>query len=156
MRSLQFANGRKEGAVAKPARKAAEGRQAPVTQALEQLIANATLSFVHLNTGNTTVTVAVPSTDNVYLYNRRTLAITYLLSLGILLLTSILGMYCLITNGEPSSNDFSQILVATRNPQLDVVADSVEADGLSSKASGRIRLQFGEGRFELVSRKAVQ
>ncbi|KAF8171185.1 hypothetical protein K438DRAFT_1982175 [Mycena galopus ATCC 62051] len=127
-----------------------------VTQALEQLIANATLSFVHLNTGNTTVTAVVPLTDNVYLYNRKTLAVTYLSSFAILLLISILGMYCLITNGESSSNDFSQILVATRNPQLDVVAEAMEVDGLSSKASGRIRLQCEEGRFEMASRKIVQ
>ncbi|KAF7364222.1 hypothetical protein MSAN_01081800 [Mycena sanguinolenta] len=127
-----------------------------VTQALEQLIANATLSFVNLNTGNTTVTAAVPSTDNVYLYNRKTLATTYLSSFVTLLLISVLGMYCLIANGEPSSNDFSQILVATRNPQLDMVADAVEADGLSSEALGRIRLQCEEGRFEMASRKTVE
>ncbi|KAJ6482004.1 hypothetical protein C8R45DRAFT_1003721 [Mycena sanguinolenta] len=127
-----------------------------VTQALEQLVANATLSFVNLGTGNTTVTASVPSTDSVYQYNCKGLAGTYLSSFVILLFISILGMYCLIANGEPSSNDFSQILLATRNPQLDVVADAMETDGVSSKTSGRIRLQCEEGRFEVASRKTIE
>ncbi|KAJ7765484.1 hypothetical protein DFH07DRAFT_810749 [Mycena maculata] len=116
-----------------------------VTQALQQLVANATLSYVHLNTGSTAVTALVPSTENVYLYNRTTLALTYLVSFAILLVTSIIGIYCLVANREASTNDFSQLLVATRNPNLDAVAEIVEADpGLSGKAAGRTRLMFRE------------
>ncbi|KAJ7116004.1 hypothetical protein C8R44DRAFT_219505 [Mycena epipterygia] len=94
-----------------------------VSQALQDLIANATLSFIHPNTGSTTVSASVPSTDNVYLYNRTTLAATYLSSFVILLLTSIAGMYSLIANGEPSSNDFSHVLLATRNPRFTAFRD---------------------------------
>jgi hypothetical protein len=121
---------------------------------------------MHLNTGFTTVSASVPSTENVYHYNHTTLAATYLSFFVILLLISALGMYCLITNGEPSSNDFSHLLVATRNPKLDAVADTVEADpGLSGSAAGRTRLMFGEidvpqrgvkAAFGLVSEQNVE
>ncbi|KAJ7442307.1 hypothetical protein FB451DRAFT_113524 [Mycena latifolia] len=137
-----------------------------MSQALQDLVANATLSFIHLNTGTTTVTASIPSTENVYLYNRTTLAVTYILSFALLLIISVLGMYCLISNGEASSNDFSHLLVATRNPKLDPVADTVERDpGLSSESAARTRLMFGEvevpGRgtksaFGLVSEQNVE
>ncbi|KAJ7832927.1 hypothetical protein B0H13DRAFT_2111782 [Mycena leptocephala] len=123
-----------------------------ISQALQDLVANATTSFMHLNTGFTTVSASVPSTENVYHYNHTTLAATYLSFFVILLLISALGMYCLITNGEPSSNDFSHLLVATRNPNW-------------THAAGRTRLMFGEidvpqrgvkAAFGLVSEQNVE
>ncbi|KAJ6591544.1 hypothetical protein DFH09DRAFT_1417116 [Mycena vulgaris] len=132
----------------------------PFYLALEELVANATLSsifpfpsnnrltlvgFIQLGTSYTAVTASVPSTDNAYLYNRTTLAVTYLLSFVFLLLTGIIGMHCLSANGEVSSNDFSHVLVATRNPKLDPVADILEVDpGPSSQSAACARLVFGE------------
>ncbi|KAJ7155378.1 hypothetical protein C8R43DRAFT_427693 [Mycena crocata] len=119
-----------------------------------------------LNTGSAIVSASVPSTDDVYLYNRLTLGITYGLAFVLLLFASAMGMYCLIANGEPSSNDFSQLLVATRNPKLDPMAEPIEADpGLSGTSAARTRLMFGEvdvpGRgvkaaFGLVSEQHVE
>ncbi|KAJ7142616.1 hypothetical protein C8R44DRAFT_865937 [Mycena epipterygia] len=121
-----------------------------ISQALQDFVVNATLGFI--NTGSTTVDASAPSTDIVYAFRCRTLAVTYLLSFSILVMISGLGMLCLISNGEPSSNIFSQILVATRNPRLDPVAKAVKSDGPSS---GRTRLTFGrvamsDGEFEAV------
>ncbi|KAJ7122297.1 hypothetical protein C8R44DRAFT_981472 [Mycena epipterygia] len=137
-----------------------------VSEALQNLVANVTLGFVQMGTGNTTVRAVVPSTDTVYQYNRTTLLVTYAVSFISLLLISAAGMFCLVSNGEPSSNDFSQLLAATRNPKLDPVADRVDEDpGLSEKSSGQIRLMFGEvdvpGRgvktaFGLVSEQKVE
>ncbi|KAJ6507574.1 hypothetical protein DFH09DRAFT_1374954 [Mycena vulgaris] len=111
-----------------------------MSQALQDLVANATLGFIHLNMGFTTVTASGPSSDIVYFFKRSTLAITYLLSFSILVLISVAGMYCLIANGEPSSNNFSELLVATRNPKLDPIAKTLKAD---PKVSGQTRLMFG-------------
>ncbi|KAJ7679444.1 hypothetical protein DFH06DRAFT_1121136 [Mycena polygramma] len=104
-------------------------------------ITNMSQGFVHTGTGFTTVNALVPSTDNIYFYNRRTLGATYLTAFVCLLAVSALGMTCLVSNGEPSSNSFSQLLIATRNCGLDPVADAVETD---EKAAASIRLMFGE------------
>ncbi|KAF7333322.1 hypothetical protein MVEN_02347200 [Mycena venus] len=113
---------------------------ANVSQALQDLVANATVGFIHLNTGFVTVLASVPSSDIVYIFKNRTLAITYLLSLSILVLIGVAGMFALISNGEPSSNGFSELLLATRNPKLDAVAKTVKAD---PQLSDRLRLMFG-------------
>ncbi|KAJ7702773.1 hypothetical protein B0H17DRAFT_1042976 [Mycena rosella] len=137
-----------------------------MSQALEDMVANITLSFVHLGTGFTTVDVVVPSTDTVYEYNRTTLGATYLVAFACLLAVSALGMFCLMANGEPSSNSFSQLLLATQNARLYPVADKIEADpALSEKSTDSIRLMYGEvdvpGRgvkaaFGLVSDQKVE
>ncbi|KAJ7187903.1 hypothetical protein C8R46DRAFT_1241307 [Mycena filopes] len=62
---------------------------APVTnvsQALQDLLANATLGFVNLATGNTTVTASVLSATLIYTYNRTTLIATYGTSFALLVL----------------------------------------------------------------------
>ncbi|KAJ6578271.1 hypothetical protein B0H19DRAFT_577421 [Mycena capillaripes] len=137
-----------------------------MSRALENLVANISLSFVHIGTGFTTVEALVPSTHTVYTYNRITLGATYLASFGCLVLISVWGICCLVANGEPSSNTFSQLLLATRNVRLDRVADAVEADPqLAEKSSASLRLMFGEvdvpGRgvraaFGLVSEQNVE
>ncbi|KAJ6569341.1 hypothetical protein B0H19DRAFT_1066095 [Mycena capillaripes] len=133
-----------------------------MSQALENLVANMSLSFIHTGTGFINVDALVPSTDTIYVYNRTTLAATYLAVLAFLLAISSFGMFCLIENGEPSSSSFSQLLMATRNAKLDPVADIIEAD---EKSTGSIRLMFGEvdvpGRgvraaFGLVSEQNVE
>ncbi|KAF8153604.1 hypothetical protein K438DRAFT_2078599 [Mycena galopus ATCC 62051] len=111
-----------------------------VSQALQDLFANATLGFIHLNTAFTSVEVSVPSTDLVYAFARRKLGATYLLAFCVLVLISAAGMFCLFANGQPSSKNFSHLLVTTRNPKLDMVAKKVMTD---PSWSARARLQFG-------------
>ncbi|KAJ7448915.1 hypothetical protein FB451DRAFT_1411041 [Mycena latifolia] len=132
-----------------------------MSQGLENLVANITLGFVHLGTGFITVDALVASTHTVYHYTRATLVVTYLAAFGCLLAISALGMFCLVANGEPSSNSFSRLLMVTRNPKLDHVM--IEASpGVSADDA---RLMFGavdvpgqgvQAAFGLVSHQDVQ
>ncbi|KAJ7131493.1 hypothetical protein C8R43DRAFT_956994 [Mycena crocata] len=124
-----------------------------VSQALQQLIANTTLGiisalsstqcFVQFNTSTTSVSAVVPSTENIYVFNRTVLGATYLSVFAVLLVVTILGMFALIDNGEPSANNFSALLVATRNPKLLSVVEAVKADP-TLKDGGSARLMYGK------------
>ncbi|KAJ7241684.1 hypothetical protein B0H12DRAFT_1221488 [Mycena haematopus] len=113
-----------------------------ISQALQDLVANVTLGFVNLATGNTTVSASVNSQDLVYVYDHKTLIATYATTFVLLVAMSLIGMFCLLKNGEPSSNSFSRLLLASRNPELDVVADAMVAKP-GSEADG-VRLVFGD------------
>ncbi|KAJ6454775.1 hypothetical protein C8R47DRAFT_1329057 [Mycena vitilis] len=95
-----------------------------ISQALENLVANMTLSQFHRGTGFIDVDAVVPSTDNIYFYNHRTLGAAYLSAFACLVAVNALGMACLVRNGEPASNSFTHLLIATRNVRLDAVADT--------------------------------
>ncbi|KAJ7446104.1 hypothetical protein FB451DRAFT_1292179 [Mycena latifolia] len=115
-----------------------------VSQALQDLVANVTLGFIHLNTGLTTAMATVASTDIVYVYDQTTLAATYAVAGFLLFVMSGVGMFCLVKNGEASENTFSRLLVAMRNPELDVVADAVDGRrGEHGVDPRRLRLRFG-------------
>ncbi|KAJ6599739.1 hypothetical protein DFH09DRAFT_1355836 [Mycena vulgaris] len=114
-----------------------------VSQALQDLVANATLGFIHLNTATTTVDATVSSNAIIYIYDRTSLVATYSVAMFLLVLMSAVGMFCLLQNGEPSSNKFSRLLVAMRNPDLDVVADAVNGHAMDMDPA-RVRLTFGE------------
>ncbi|KAJ6464030.1 hypothetical protein C8R45DRAFT_1220122 [Mycena sanguinolenta] len=106
-----------------------------ISQALEDLVANVTLGFVNLAMGTATVNASVNSQDLVFVYNRKTLIATYASTFAALVVMSLIGMFCLLKNGESSSNSFSRLLLASRNSELDVVVDAmVENPGL--KANG--------------------
>ncbi|KAJ6511710.1 hypothetical protein DFH09DRAFT_1374384 [Mycena vulgaris] len=114
------------------------------SKALQDLVANATLGFIQFNTGFTTVPASVPTTENVYVFNRTTLGATYLVAFAILLLITVAGVFALITNGEPSANKFSALLATTCNPHLLPVAEAVKADPeLTRGVAGSARLMFG-------------
>ncbi|KAJ6578168.1 hypothetical protein B0H19DRAFT_1371122 [Mycena capillaripes] len=115
-----------------------------ISTAFQQLIANTTLGFIHFATGNTTVEAAVPSAENVYVFNHTTLGATYLVSFGILLLITIAGMVALFVNGEPKANNFSSFLAATRNPNLHPVTEAIKVDPDLKREAARARLVFGE------------
>ncbi|KAJ7456100.1 hypothetical protein FB451DRAFT_1407430 [Mycena latifolia] len=127
---------------------------ASMSQGLENLVANMSLSFVHMGTGFTPVDALVPSPGIINTSNRRTLGATYLPAFACRLGTSALGRFCLVRNGAPSSNSCSS--------RIDPVADSVEAGEPRAEA---IRLMFGgvavPGRgtraaFGLVSEQKVE
>ncbi|KAJ6504555.1 hypothetical protein DFH09DRAFT_1439748 [Mycena vulgaris] len=111
------------------------------SNALQDLLANATLGFIPFNAGFTTVPPSVPSTDNVYVFNPTVLGATYLVAFAILLRITIAGVFALIANGEPSENRFSALLVTTRIPHLLPPTEAVKADpGLTRDATGSARL----------------
>ncbi|KAJ7122520.1 hypothetical protein C8R43DRAFT_1241247 [Mycena crocata] len=115
-----------------------------VSQGLQDMVANATLGFINLNVGFTAADVTVKSTDTVYVYDRTTLIATYTASFLVLLIMSSVGMFSMVRNGEPSSNRFSRLLVALRNPELDEVAEAVEGRPLNGVPAHRVQLQFGD------------
>lgn len=84
--------------------------------------------------------VSVSSTDLVYAFAHRKLATTYLVAFSVLSLISATGLFCLLSNGQPSSNKFSHLLVVTRNPKLYTVAKKVMTD---PSWSAQAKLQFG-------------
>ncbi|KAJ6564087.1 hypothetical protein B0H19DRAFT_75303 [Mycena capillaripes] len=115
-----------------------------VSQALESLVANVSLAYVQMGTGFTTVNALVAAPGTIYQYHPRTLAATYIVFFICLLGISAFGMFCLIKNGEPSSNSFSQLLIATRNARLDPVADALEDPKHAGRSKETMRLMFGE------------
>ncbi|KAF7363133.1 hypothetical protein MVEN_00665800 [Mycena venus] len=115
-----------------------------VSQALQDMVANATLGFINLNSGFTTAEATVRSTDIVYVYDRKTLIATYSVAFFLLLLMSGVGMFSMMKNGEPSSNKFSRLLVALRNPELDAVAEAVEGGSVHGVPAHRVQLRFDD------------
>ncbi|KAJ7703653.1 hypothetical protein B0H17DRAFT_1127267 [Mycena rosella] len=100
-----------------------------------------TRSFIQFETGAITVAASVPSTASVYYFNRTTLSATYLTALVLLLVISILSLFALVADGEPSATKFSAMLAATRSTQLLPVADAVRTN---PERVGWARLLFGE------------
>lgn len=97
------------------------------------------------NIGNTSVMALKPSGGNVYVYNRESLWVTYGLALAILAGVTLQGLHALWKDGVPSQNTFSQILVTTRNIQLDkLVEGSCLGQGSSAGDWQQARVMFGE------------
>ncbi|KAJ6464022.1 hypothetical protein C8R45DRAFT_1175287 [Mycena sanguinolenta] len=115
-----------------------------MSQALQDLVANVTLGFVSLALGNITVDASVTPQGLVYVYDHKTLIATYAVTFIILVAMSVVGLFCLVKNDEPSTNSFSQLLLASRNPELELVADAmVGKRGPEAKARG-VRLVYGD------------
>ncbi|KAJ6522581.1 hypothetical protein B0H19DRAFT_1345957 [Mycena capillaripes] len=115
-----------------------------VSQALQDIVANATLGFLNLNTGSIPADATVRPTDTVYVYDRTTLIATYAVAFFLLVVMSGVGMCSMVMNGEPSSNKFSRLLVVLRNPELDAVAEAVEGRPVHGVPAHRVQLRFGD------------
>ncbi|KAF7366802.1 hypothetical protein MSAN_00938500 [Mycena sanguinolenta] len=130
-----------------------------ISQALQDFVANVTLGFVNLAMGTVTVDASVNSQDLVYIYDRKTLIATYSSTFAVLVLMSAIGMFCLFKNGESSSNSFSRLLLASRNPELDVVVDAMvenhglEADGMRLLYGADLHPERGNPVFGLARRR---
>lgn len=121
---------------------------ANLSQGLTDLVTNVTLNLMNaedLSVSNVTSGGALVL-YNVYAYSGSHLIITYGVGFVLLLAISAAGLHCLIANGVPSSNRFSQILATTRNPSLDdLVKSTCLGNGTASKnGMGGVRLRFGE------------
>jgi hypothetical protein len=110
-----------------------------VSQSLVEVVANATLNYMNLNLGSASVVATSPAGTNVYQFKYVSLVVTYGIAVLILAITNSVGIVTLIKNGVPSSNTFSQVLVTTRNPMLDLCTT-----GASPESLGDIQLRFGE------------
>lgn len=92
---------------------------ANLSQGLSDLLANTTVAFLSSTSSTTDASAVVTSPDVVWAYDATRLWIIYGIGIGFTLIFGGFGMGCLFVNGSPGSNDFSHLLAATRNPQLD-------------------------------------
>lgn len=81
---------------------------------------------------------------NHYIYDRRTLLITYGIFFFVSLIVALLGLRAFLLNGVNCDTTFSTILLTTRNPDLDQIAEGhcLGAQPLSKDISG-LKLRFG-------------
>jgi hypothetical protein len=110
-------------------------------------MANITLNFMNVNgVGNTSVLANIPSSTSVYQYNRKPLLLTYGIAVLLISATAVMGLMSLFSNGVESSNTFSQMLVTTRNPRLDIIARGacLGSTSLQNTSLRDVRLRFGK------------
>ncbi|KAH6972464.1 hypothetical protein BKA56DRAFT_635454 [Ilyonectria sp. MPI-CAGE-AT-0026] len=122
-------------------------RNQSLARATEDLSRNFTYSMMTFHNGHqsiTTVPVNVSSPRNFYSYDMANLMIVYGASLATVLFWIGVGGAALWSNGVISSSSFSTMLLTTRNPDLDKLAEgySLGADPLSEEV-GELKLKFG-------------
>jgi hypothetical protein len=120
-------------------------RNKTLAQAIEDLSHNFTYSLLSLNAANTSVSVTSSSPKNFYTYDSRNLLAVYMTALGVTAACVVIGFLALHENGVSQSVSFSNMLLTTRNPELDNLADGhcLGSFGLD-KEVGQTKLRFGE------------
>lgn len=99
-------------------------RAGAVPGAIEDLSRNLTLSVLSsaLLANETMVNVTANTAANFYAYNWRNLVMAYSIAVAATLLCVGVGLQSLLTNGYSAGASFSSILLTTRNPDLDNLA----------------------------------
>jgi hypothetical protein len=121
-------------------------------QRLNDYIANVSLSLLSMREAVSEVGAKcdVLSATALYAYDRTSLLVAY--GAALLLTAACLGMTWLLTSRaarfhdgelEKESEDFSSLLVATRNPSLDTVAEAIIAGRRGKEGADPLRLRFG-------------
>ncbi|KAI5465088.1 hypothetical protein BGZ63DRAFT_350547, partial [Mariannaea sp. PMI_226] len=122
-------------------------RNRTLARAIEDLSRNFTYSMMVFYSGRgfaTTLPVTVRSPRNLYSYDTVNLLMAYGASLFIVLIWVLVGSVTVWNNGITSSTSFSTILLTTRNPDLDKLAEgySLGSDPLPKEIC-KTRLKFG-------------
>lgn len=122
---------------------------------VEELMINLTLSLITLRDDpdpevstiivNTTVPGILTTYPPVYAYSKVVLWQIYGTALGISVTCVVLGTYMLLKNSTAGQLSFSQILVATRNPTLDRIADTSDQSSLRLLQNTTLRYGTLEG-----------
>ncbi|KAI1105745.1 hypothetical protein F4804DRAFT_330996 [Jackrogersella minutella] len=103
-------------------------RGGTLAAAIEDLSRNFTYSLMTYrnwqNVATTMAPVTVSSSRNFYSYNQQTLLASYLASIIVTLGCIIIGYMALRSNGYTGSTAFSSVLLTTRNPDLDRLAEN--------------------------------
>src|SRR5579859_412689 len=95
----------------------------PIEPKLETLLINATLSVLSLGIAFEAQTAEIQSWETVYTYVAPTrLFVAYGLSLAFALVAVLFGYWSLYRNGKAFNRGFLQVLLATRNQELDELA----------------------------------
>lgn len=89
-------------------------------------------------------TIETAVTRNIYVYSAKTLLSSYLSGIGLTAIILGFGVYALITNGVVHNSNFSGIILATRNADLDDLARGwCLATEPLDPALGEVKMQFG-------------
>lgn len=114
-----------------------------LSQALEDLFSNITLSIMTVRSDTTTVRVDTWDGKSVWTYDPRAPWSVYGTAIGIVFAIGIYGLYCLHSNGIEMDSSFSQFLITTRNGELDVMVGGAGGAG----ALREIKLLWKDGIF---------
>ncbi|KAK0431402.1 hypothetical protein EV421DRAFT_1927773 [Armillaria borealis] len=94
-----------------------------VSTALEQILVNLTVALV-THWGQTTMVDASVAQDQlVWVYHVQRLWIIYATALAVTAACGVVGLACILKNGEDSDLSFWEIVRATRNSELDAVVE---------------------------------
>lgn len=122
-------------------------RNQTLASAIEDLSRNFTYSLMTYRNWEdvqTQVPVAITSPVNFFSYNERYLLAAYLTAVILTLVCITVGLAALMDNGFTGSTVFSAMLLTTRNPDLDRLAENnYLGEKPLPKVVGKTRLQFG-------------
>ncbi|KAF7881782.1 uncharacterized protein EAF02_006470 [Botrytis sinoallii] len=103
-------------------------RNHSLARGVEDLAANITISTFSepklLKQNATNVPVTFTNSTNVFSYSPKYLYLPYGIAIFFTCLSSILGLYAFYTNGVVHSTALSAIIATTRNPDLDILAET--------------------------------
>jgi hypothetical protein len=115
----------------------------PIEDKLQEMLINATLSVISLDLSKQMQSVQTETWETIYVYsNPERLSFSYGIALFFAIFAVALGSYSLYKNGEPGDRGFMQVLVATRNPELDLLTVSDGTDNMVRQLQG-MKLRYG-------------
>jgi len=125
----------------------------PIESQLEALMYNTTLTVAGAGYSSAFVPTQTLSWGTIYVYSSPLrLYLSYGPATLLALLAVALGCYALIRNGVPGDRGFVQILMATRNPELDVLVGGKRWKGPGtvpdSLKEAKLRYKRGVGRLD--------
>lgn len=99
-------------------------RAGSVPRAIEDLSQNITLSIFSsaLLSNETTAELSRRRTANFYAYNWSNLLIAYVVAISVTAICALVGLLALLVNGYSAGDNFSSIMLSTRNTELDRIA----------------------------------
>ncbi|KAH7156799.1 hypothetical protein EDB81DRAFT_787984 [Dactylonectria macrodidyma] len=124
-------------------------RNMTMSRALEQIVANTTLSlfsnsyFLQNDTTAAIGKVQVRTSQNEYIYKPRNLFIAYSISVGLTFSVVIIGFICIWVSSLSFGSSFSTILRTTRNPELDFLLRNDENRGAEPLPKGIAKSKLG-------------
>lgn len=120
-------------------------RNSSLQRAIEDLSHNFTLSLMSsaLFSQRKEVQVSGFTSKNFFLYQPKSLAISYLSALGVGVVCLAVGCWAVVVNGYSASTSFSTIVQTTRNRELDGLAAAAAASGERGTVARKVELQYG-------------
>ncbi|KAK0467429.1 hypothetical protein IW261DRAFT_1613018 [Armillaria novae-zelandiae] len=94
-------------------------RTPDIRHGLEQLLVNLTVALIASSMNTTEVSASVEQNKLVWEYDAHRLWIIYGIALGLTAFSGVVGLACILKDGDNESLSFMDILRATRNPKLD-------------------------------------